>query len=295
MGLLKDMMRERIVVADGATGTMLAARAGAKCCDLLAVEQPEAVEALHTAYISAGADVITTDTFCSDPLTLEVWHLQDRCEEIVHAAVAAARRAADKAQRRVLVAGSVGPTVRNISLSTDITEQQLREAYARQIAALLESGIDVLLIESVCDVRNAAIAAEECRRLSTDIDLVVTATLSKIKGHLASGRPTERFIDDMRPFAPAAVGFNCSYGAANVADNIALVAGGCDIALAAMPSAGVPDRGGVFPESKERFIETMEGLASRGLLNIAGGCCGTTPDHIAALAEVCRRYQPRKI
>lgn len=295
MGLLKDMMRERIVVADGATGTMLAARAGDKCCDLLAVEQPDAVEALHTAYISAGADMITTDTFCSDPLTLAEWHLQDRCEEIVRAAVAAAHRAADKAPRRVLVAGSVGPTVRNISLSTDITEQQLREAYARQIAALLESGIDVLLIESVCDVRNAAIAAEECRRLAPDIDLVVTATLSKIKGHLASGRPTERFIDDMRSFAPAAVGFNCSYGAANVADNIALVAASCDIALAAMPSAGVPDRSGVFPESKEHFIEMMESLASRGLLNIAGGCCGTTPDHIAALAEVCRRYQPRKI
>ncbi|MDE6140046.1 MAG: homocysteine S-methyltransferase family protein [Alistipes sp.] len=295
MGILRDMMRERIVIADGATGTMLAARAGDKCCDLLAVEQPDAVEALHADYIAAGADMITTDTFCSDPLTLAEWHLEDRCEQIVRAAVGAARRAADKAGRRILVAGSVGPTVRNISLSTDVTEQQLREAYARQIGALIDSGVDVVLIESVCDVRNAVIAAEECRRLLPDMDLVVTATLSKIKGHLVSGRPIDRFVDDMKKIAPAAVGFNCSYGAVNVADNISLMAEKCDFALAAMPSAGVPDASGRFPDSERRFVDVMESLASCGRLNIAGGCCGTTPGHIAALAEMCRRYEPRKI
>lgn len=295
MGVLKDMMRERIVIADGATGTMLASAAGSKCCDLLAVEHPDRVEALHADYIAAGADMITTDTFCSDPLTLAEWHLEDRCEEIVAAAVAVARRAADKAGRRVLVAGSVGPTTRNISLSTDISEQQLREAYALQIGALIRSGVDVVLIESVCDVRNAAIAAEECRRLAPDIDLVVTATLSKLKGYMASGRPVERFPDDMKPFASAAIGFNCSYGAANVADNVALLAAGCDCALVAMPSAGVPSADGRFPESEKQFLAAMESLAGRGALNLAGGCCGTTPSHIAALAAMCRGYEPRKI
>ncbi len=295
MGELKDMMRERIVIADGATGTMLAAHAGAGCCDLLAVERPDVVEALHAEYIAAGADMITTDTFCSDPLTLATWHLEQRCEEIVAAAVDVARRAAAKADRRVLVAGSVGPTTRNISLATDLSEQQLREAYALQIEALLRAGVDVVLIESVCDVRNAAIAAEECRRLSPDVDLVVTATLSKLKGYMVSGRPIDRFADDMKPFAPAAIGFNCSYGAVNVADNVALLAAGCDLALAAMPSAGVPDAAGRFPENEKRFVEAMESLASRGQINLAGGCCGTTPGHIAALAAMCRRYEPRKI
>lgn len=294
MGVLRDMMRERIVVADGATGTMLAACAGGKCCDLLAVERPEAVEALHAEYIAAGADMITTDTFCSDPLTLTEWHLEQRCEQIVAAAVAAARRAASKAGRRVVVAGSVGPTIRNISLSTDITEEQLREAYALQIGALIRAGVDAVLVESVCDVRNAAIAAEECRRLSADIDLVVTATLSKLKGYLVSGRPVNRFIDDMKPFSPAAIGFNCSFGAANVTENIALVANSCHCALAAMPSAGVPDAAGRFPEDERQFAAAMESSVRRGHLNIAGGCCGTTPRHIAALAAVCRRYEPRK-
>lgn len=295
MGVLKDMMRERIVIADGATGTMLAAHAGAGCCDLLAVERPDVVEALHAEYIAAGADMITTDTFCSDPLTLAEWHLEHRCEEIVAAAVAVARRAASKAGRRVLVAGSVGPTTRNISLATDLSEQQLREAYALQIGALIRSGVDAVLIESVCDVRNAAIAAEECRRLAPDIDLVVTATLSKLKGYMASGRPVDRFADDMKPFAPAAIGFNCSYGAANVADNVALLAGRCDCALAAMPSAGVPSADGRFPEDEKLFVAAMESLCRRGLLNLAGGCCGTAPGHIAALRAMCRSYEPRKI
>lgn len=293
MGLLREMIGRRIAIKDGAAGTMLAPLAGGRCCDILAVENPAAVEALHESYIAAGADIITADTFCSDPLTLAVWHLEDRCEEIAAAAVGAARRAASRAGRPVVVAGSVGPTVRNISLATDLTEEELRGAYARLTGALIRAGVDAVFIESVCDARNAAIAAEECRRLSPQTDIVVTASLSKIRGHIASGQPVGRFIDDMRAYSPLAVGFNCSYGAESVADNIVLAAE-CGLPLAAWPSAGVPDASGRYPDSAEKFASVLAGLVRRGYIDIAGGCCGTSPEYIAALAEACRGCEPRK-
>ncbi len=295
MGRLNDLMHERILTLDGATGTMLADRAGRGCCDLLAVDDAAAVEALHRSYIDAGADIITTDTFCSDPLTLASWGLAERCGEIVRAAVRAARRAADAAGREVLVAGSVGPTVRNITLSTDTSEEQLREAYRAVVEPMIGEGADMILVESVCDVRNAEIAVEECRRVRPDIDIVVAAVLSKLPGYLVSGRSIALFAEDLKRIRPTAAGFNCSWGARSVVDNLARLAEATDLPLAAWPSAGVPDASGRFPDSAATFTAEMERAAREGILNIAGGCCGTTPEHIRSLAAVCRRYKPARV
>ncbi len=295
MGRLNDLMHERILTLDGATGTMLADRAGRGCCDLLAVDDAAAVEALHRSYIDAGADIITTDTFCSDPLTLASWGLAERCGEIVRAAVGAARRAADAAGREVLVAGSVGPTVRNITLSTDTSEEQLREAYRAVVEPMIGEGADMILVESVCDVRNAEIAVEECRRVRPDIDIVVAAVLSKLPGYLVSGRSIALFAEDLKRIRPTAAGFNCSWGARSVVDNLARLAEATDLPLAAWPSAGVPDASGRFPDSAATFTAEMERAAREGILNIAGGCCGTTPEHIRSLAAVCRRYKPARV
>ncbi len=295
MGRLNDLMHERILTLDGATGTMLADRAGRGCCDLLAVDDAAAVEALHLSYIDAGADIITTDTFCSDPLTLASWGLAERCGEIVRAAVRAARRAADAAGREVLVAGSVGPTVRNITLSTDTSEEQLREAYRAVVEPMIGEGADMILVESVCDVRNAEIAVEECRRVRPDIDIVVAAVLSKLPGYLVSGRSIALFAEDLKRIRPTAAGFNCSWGARSVVDNLARLAEATDLPLAAWPSAGVPDASGRFPDSAATFTAEMERAAREGILNIAGGCCGTTPEHIRSLAAVCRRYKPARV
>ncbi len=295
MGRLNDLMHERILTLDGATGTMLADRTGRGCCDLLAVDDAAAVEALHRSYIDAGADIITTDTFCSDPLTLASWGLAERCGEIVRAAVRAARRAADAAGREVLVAGSVGPTVRNITLSTDTSEEQLREAYRAVVEPMIGEGADMILVESVCDVRNAEIAVEECRRVRPDIDIVVAAVLSKLPGYLVSGRSIALFAEDLKRIRPTAAGFNCSWGARSVVDNLARLAEATDLPLAAWPSAGVPDASGRFPDSAATFTAEMERAAREGILNIAGGCCGTTPEHIRSLAAVCRRYKPARV
>lgn len=295
MGRLNDLMHERILTLDGATGTMLADRAGRGCCDLLAVDDAAAVEALHRSYIDAGADIITTDTFCSDPLTLASWGLAERCGEIVRAAVRAARRAADAAGREVLVAGSVGPTVRNITLSTDTSEEQLREAYRAVVEPMIGEGADMILVESVCDVRNAEIAVEECRRVRPDIDIVVAAVLSKLPGYLVSGRSIALFAEDLKRIRPTAAGFNCSWGARSVVDNLARLAEATDLPLAAWPSAGVPDASGRFPDSAATFTAEMERAAREGILNIAGGCCGTTPEHIRSLADLCRRYKPARV
>ncbi len=290
MGRLNDLMHERILTLDGATGTMLADRAGRGCCDLLAVDDAAAVEALHRSYIDAGADIITTDTFCSDPLTLASWGLAERCGEIVRA-----RRAADAAGREVLVAGSVGPTVRNITLSTDTSEEQLREAYRAVVEPMIGEGADMILVESVCDVRNAEIAVEECRRVRPDIDIVVAAVLSKLPGYLVSGRSIALFAEDLKRIRPTAAGFNCSWGARSVVDNLARLAEATDLPLAAWPSAGVPDASGRFPDSAATFTAEMERAAREGILNIAGGCCGTTPEHIRSLADLCRRYKPARV
>ncbi len=295
MGRLNDLMHERILTLDGATGTMLADRTGRGCCDLLAVDDAAAVEALHRSYIDAGADIITTDTFCSDPLTLASWGLAERCGEIVRAAVRAARRAADAAGREVLVAGSVGPTVRNITLSTDTSEEQLREAYRAVVEPMIGEGADMILVESVCDVRNAEIAVEECRRVRPDIDIVVAAVLSKLPGYLVSGRSIALFAEDLKRIRPTAAGFNCSWGARSVVDNLARLAEATDLPLAAWPSAGVPDASGRFPDSAATFNAEMERAAREGILNIAGGCCGTTPEHIRSLADLCRRYKPARV
>ncbi len=295
MGRLNDLMHERILTLDGATGTMLADRTGRGCCALLAVDDAAAVEALHRSYIDAGADIITTDTFCSDPLTLASWGLAERCGEIVRAAVRADRRAADAAGREVLVAGSVGPTVRNITLSTDTSEEQLREAYRAVVEPMIGEGADMILVESVCDVRNAEIAVEECRRVRPDIDIVVAAVLSKLPGYLVSGRSIALFAEDLKRIRPTAAGFNCSWGARSVVDNLARLAEATDLPLAAWPSAGVPDASGRFPDSAATFTAEMERAAREGILNIAGGCCGTTPEHIRSLADLCRRYKPARV
>ncbi len=252
MGRLNDLMHERILTLDGATGTMLADRTGRGCCDLLAVDDAAAVEALHRSYIDAGADIITTDTFCSDPLTLASWGLAERCGE-------------------------------------------LREVYRAVVEPMIGEGADMILVESVCDVRNAEIAVEECRRVRPDIDIVVAAVLSKLPGYLVSGRSIALFAEDLKRIRPTAAGFNCSWGARSVVDNLARLAEATDLPLAAWPSAGVPDASGRFPDSAATFTAEMERAAREGILNIAGGCCGTTPEHIRSLAAVCRRYKPARV
>lgn len=291
---IKELMQRHILVKDAAIGTTLTGTRRDIVPDTLSISDRERVVAMHEAAIKAGATIITTNTFMSDPLMLASCGVQQSTDEIVAASLGAAREAREKSGKEVFIAGSIGPSTRNITLAIDLTEEELRASYRTLIEALKREGADILLIESVTDVRNAEIAAELCREIAPELPIIISATLSKIGGLLVSGRPIEKFVEDVAKFEPLAIGFNCSYGVKNVVDNIELLTRFTQLPTYAAPSAGIPDAKGRHPETAKKHTETLRTAAERGLLNIVGGCCGTTADYTRSVAQMARHYKPRK-
>jgi 5-methyltetrahydrofolate--homocysteine methyltransferase len=249
---------------------------------------------MYEASIKAGATIITTNTFLSDPLSLASCGVQESCEEVVATALQAARTARERSGKEVFIAGSIGPSTRNITLAIDLSEEELRASYRRLIEALAKEGADIFLIESITDVRNAEIAAELCREIAPERPIIFSAVLSKIGGLLISGRSVEKFVEDVTKFNPIAIGFNCSSGVKSVVDNIELLTRYTSIATYCVPSAGIPDAKGKYPETVKKHTETMRTAAERGLLSIVGGCCGTTVEYTRSIAQMARHYKPRK-
>ena len=291
---IKELMQRHILVKDGAIGTTLTGTRRDIVPDTLSLSDYDRVVAMHEASIKAGATIITTNTFMSDPLMLASCGVTTSTDEVVTAALRAAREAREKSGKEVFIAGSIGPSTRNITLAIDLTEDELRDSYRTLITALKREGADILLIESVTDVRNAEIAAELCREIAPELPIIISATLSKIGGLLVSGRPIEKFVEDVAKFEPLAIGFNCSYGVKNVVDNIELLTRFTSLPTYAAPSAGIPDAKGRHPETAKKHTETLRTAAERGLLNIVGGCCGTTADYTRSIAQMARHYKPRK-
>ena len=291
---IKELMQRHILVKDGAIGTTLTGTRRDIVPDTLSISDRERVVAMYEASIKAGATIITTNTFMSDPLMLASCGVTTSTDEVVAAALGTAREAREKSGKEVFIAGSIGPSTRNITLAIDLTEDELRESYRTLITALKREGADILLIESVTDVRNAEIAAELCREIAPELPIIISATLSKIGGLLVSGRPIEKFVEDVSKFKPLAIGFNCSYGVKNVVDNIELLTRFTSIPTYAAPSAGIPDAKGRHPETAKKHTETLRTAAERGLLSIVGGCCGTTVEYTRSVAQMARHYKPRK-
>ena len=291
---IKELMQRHILVKDAAIGTTLTGTRRDIVPDTLSLSDYERVVAMYEASIKAGANIITTNTFMADPLMLASCGVETSTNEIVAAALRAAREAREKSGKEVFIAGSIGPSTRNITLAIDLTEDELRASYRTLIEALKREGADILLIESVTDVRNAEIAAELCREIAPELPIIISATLSKIGGLLVSGRPIEKFVEDVAKFEPLAIGFNCSYGVKNVVDNIELLTRFTSLPTYAAPSAGIPDAKGRHPETAKKHTETLRTAAERGLLNIVGGCCGTTADYTRGVAQMARHYKPRK-
>lgn len=291
---IKELMQRHILVKDAAIGTILTGSRRDIVPDTLSMSDYDRVVAMYEASIKAGATIITTNTFMSDPLMLKSCGVTTSTDEIVAASLRAARTAREKSGKEVFIAGSIGPSTRNITLAIDLTEEELRESYRTLITALKREGADILLIESVTDVRNAEIAAELCREIAPELPIIISATLSKIGGLLISGRPIEKFIEDVAKYEPLAIGFNCSYGVKNVADNIELLTRFTKIPTYAAPAAGIPDAKGRHPETAKKHTETLRTAAERGILNIVGGCCGTTVEYTRSVAQMARHYKPRK-
>lgn len=291
---IKELLQRHILVKDAAIGTSLIGSRRDILPEMLSVEDSDKVVAMYEASIKAGATIITTNTFLSDPLSLASCGVDLTTAEVVAAALAAARKARENSGKEVFIAGSIGPSTRNISLAIDLKEEELRDSYRELVEALHREGADIFLVESITDVRNAEIAAEVCREVSPKTPIIFSAVLSKIGGLLVSGRSVEKYVEDVVKFEPLAIGFNCSHGVKNVVDNIELLSRYTTLPTYVAPSAGLPDAKGKYPETVKKHTETLRTAAERGLLSIVGGCCGTTVEYTRSVAQMARHYKPRK-
>ena len=291
---IKELLQRHIIVKDAAVGTSLIGTRRDILPELISLNERERVVAMHEASIKAGATMLTTNTFLSDPLSLASCGVKYSSEEVVTAALSAVKEAREKSGKELFIAGSIGPSTRNISLAVDLTEDELRSSYHTLIEALHSNGADIFLVESITDMRNAEIAAEVCREVAPETPIIFSATLSKIGGLLASGRSVEKFVEDVSKFEPMAIGFNCSYGVKSVVDNIELLTRYTSLPTYVAPSAGIPEARGRYPESVKKHTETLRTAAERGLLSIVGGCCGTTAEYTHSVAMMARHYKPRK-
>ena len=280
------------MLLDGALGTLLLSRGAKGALELLNVEQADMVAAAHEEYLQAGVDIITTNTVCADALCLAQYGLQERSYELARAGAELARRVADKystTERPRLVAGSVGPTTRNLTLANDTTAEQMAAVYADVIRGLVDGGVDLILVESVMDAANAKVAIEECRKINKDIPIILSAVLSRIAGRVASGATIAKFLEDLPLDEISVVGFNCTNGVKPMADAVKMLSEKSTKPIVAYPAAGQPI------VAANLFAKDMEKMCRAGELNIIGGCCGTTPEYIAQLAKVAERWRPRKI
>src|SRR4029079_18774165 len=319
---------ERILVLDGAMGTMIQEMKldeqgyrGARFDawnrevrgnnDLLNLSRPDAIRDIHYAYYKAGADIVSTNTFSSTSIAQADYGLSNVAYELncegARLAREAANRAASEDGRPRFVAGALGPTNRTASISPDvanpgfraITFDQLRVAYGEQVRGLLTGGADLFLIETILDTLNAKAAiyaiAEQCAERGVDVPVMISGTITDRSGRLLSGQTPEAFWNAVRHSAPASIGLNCALGAKEMRAHIAELARIADTLVCAYPNAGLPNEFGRYDESPEFMAGLLAEFADAGLVNIVGGCCGTTPEHISAIVQAVAGKAPRKI
>src|SRR5436190_5429578 len=326
--LLRQEAAKRILILDGAMGTMIqeykldeAGYRGARFDawnrevrgnnDLLSLSQPKAVRDIHLAYFRAGADIVSTNTFSSTTIAQADYGMQDIAYELNFEGARLVRAAAITAEnedgRTRFVAGALGPTNRTASISPDvgdpgyraITFDQLRDAYAEQVRGLLDGGADLLLIETIFDTLNAKAAIHaimdetEARRIR--VPIMISGTITDLSGRVLSGQTPAAFWNSVQHAAPVSVGLNCALGAKEMRahiDELSRIAG---TLVCAYPNAGLPNEFGLYDESPEFMAGLLEEFAASGLVNIVGGCCGTTPEHISAIARAVQDKKPRPI
>jgi 5-methyltetrahydrofolate--homocysteine methyltransferase len=326
---LDQALKHRILVLDGAMGTMIqrhgldeAGYRGARFADwprdvsgnndLLTLTQPQIIRAIHDAYLAAGADIIETNTFNSTRIAQADYGMEALVPELNEQATRIAREAADAAAaatpgRPRLVAGAIGPTNRTASLSPDvsnpgfrnITFQELAAAYREAAAALIKGGVDLLLVETVFDTLNAKAALFAIEELFAEgaerLPVMISGTITDLSGRTLSGQTPEAFWNAVRHARPLSIGLNCALGAAEMRPHIAELARVADTHVCAYPNAGLPNAFGGYDETPEVTAGHLRRWAADGLVNLVGGCCGTTPEHIAAVAAAVEGLAPRPI
>ncbi len=306
----REAAKGKILILDGAMGTSIQQYnlspddflGGKGNNDILNLTREDVVESVHRKFVEAGADIIETNTFSGNAISQEDYGEQERVYEINFKGAQIARRVADSAGRRVLVAGSMGPTVKSLSLSPDVnnpqyrdvTFQQMADAYREQVEALIDGGVDILLVETVYDALNAKAALYAISQVdkAKDVPVMVSATVNDRSGRLLSGHTLDALYIALKHYPIVSFGVNCSFGARDLAPFIERMQG-LPCAVSIYPNAGLPNEMGQYDESPEYTAKYIRELALKGWLNVAGGCCGTTPEHIAAVVAALEGVAPR--
>lgn len=302
---IRTELSKRILILDGAMGTMLQRKGLQGNSESFNLTNPETIGEIHNEYIEAGADIITANSFSANSISQSEYNLSEKAGQMAEAAARIARKAADEAPRKIWVAGSVGPTSKSLSLAQNINDPIFRpysfdgmaEAFEVQIRGLINGGVDLLLFETCFDALNTKAALYAIGHIpeASDIPIMISASMSDRSGRTLTGQTMEAFYRSVQHCNPLFFGLNCSLGAEEMIPLIAEVASFATCAVSCYPNAGLPNEMGEYDESPSRMAESVRKMALAGSVNIVGGCCGTTPEHIKAVAEAVRGISPRTI
>ncbi|MFT5890728.1 MAG: 5-methyltetrahydrofolate--homocysteine methyltransferase [Dokdonia sp.] len=327
MNTLYKALKERILVLDGAMGTMLQAYKFSEedfrgerfkdfhiplkgNNDLLSITQPEAIAEVHRKYFAAGADIVETNTFSGTTIAMADYELEDVVYELNYASAKIAKEVAQSFTEKEphkprFVAGSIGPTNKTASMSPDVNDpgyraisfDELRIAYKQQVEALIDGGADILLVETVFDTLNAKaalFAIEEVKEeRNSNIPVMISGTITDASGRTLSGQTAEAFLISIQHIPLLSVGFNCALGAKQLQPHLETIASRTEIGISAHPNAGLPNAFGEYDETPEEMAAQIQKYVDKNLVNIVGGCCGTTPAHIKAIAQMVEGVTPR--
>jgi 5-methyltetrahydrofolate--homocysteine methyltransferase len=325
MANIRDELKKRILIIDGAMGTMIQRYKleekdyrGERFKDwhtdvkgnndLLSITQPHIIEAIHELYLQAGADIIETNTFSSTRIAQADYDMQSLAYELNVASAKCARKAIELSGKIAWVAGAIGPLNKTLSLSPDVnnpgfravTFDEVAEAYTEQIRGLVDGGVDLLLIETIFDTLNAKAAIYAIKNFFRknnlpELPIMISGTITDASGRTLSGQTLEAFYVSVMHANPLSIGLNCALGAAEMRPHIEELSEIANCFTSAYPNAGLPNAFGEYDEQPHETAHIIEEWAANGWLNIVGGCCGTTPDHINHIAQQVAKFKPRKL
>lgn len=326
---IREVAKERILVLDGAMGTMIQRYTleeedfrGERFKDhshplkgnndLLSLTRPDIIKEIHREYFAAGADIAETNTFSSTTIAQADYHLEDAVYDLNYESARLAKEAADEFTEKEpdkprYVAGSMGPTNRTASLSPDVNDpgyravtfDELKEAYFEQAKALMDGGVDLLLVETVFDTLNAKAALfaieELFEQTGKRLPIMVSGTITDASGRTLSGQTTEAFLISISHIPLFSVGLNCALGAEQLRPYLQVLASNAPFYVSAHPNAGLPNEFGEYDQTPQEMREQVQSYLEENLINVLGGCCGTTPEHIREISNLTKSYQPRPL
>jgi 5-methyltetrahydrofolate--homocysteine methyltransferase len=326
---IEDILRERILILDGAMGTMIQRHTleeedfrGERFKDhthllkgnndLLSITRPDIIKDIHRQYFAAGADIAETNTFSGTTIAQADYHLEHIVYELNFQSAKIAKEVAEEFTKREpekprFVAGAVGPTNRTLSISPNVNDpgyravtfDQLKVAYKEQVKGLMDGGADLILVETIFDTLNAKAALfgiqELFDELGKSLPIMVSGTITDASGRTLSGQTTEAFLTSVSHVPLLSVGLNCALGARQLRPYLQVLNENAPFFVSAYPNAGLPNEFGQYDEGPQEMADQIKEFLEEGLVNVLGGCCGTTPDHIKAIAELAKKYKPREV